>query len=132
MTKVNGHTAEQVIAAIKAAKGLISNAAEALGVSRTTVHRYINAYPTIKKALEDAREKQLDVTESKLYEAIDEKQGWAIALHLRTIGRHRGYVERQEVAGVDDQPLKIIVEYERDTAKATQPAPSPGDDQAGA
>ena len=36
---------------------------------------------------------------------------WAIQMTLKTIGKSRGYVERQEVTGADSSPIELIVKY---------------------
>ena len=32
---------------------------------------------------------------------------WAVAMVLKTIGKHRGYVERQEVTGADGGSITV-------------------------
>jgi hypothetical protein len=34
---------------------------------------------------------------------------WAVALTLKTLGKQRGYVERQEVTGADAGPVDVRV-----------------------
>jgi|WetSurMetagenome_2_1015567.scaffolds.fasta_scaffold218296_1 hypothetical protein len=99
MSKVNGHTAEQVVEAIKKNHGLLAAAAADLHVSRTTVYNYVKRYPTIRQAMEEARESVLDMAESQLYKAVKNGSIPAIMFLLKTVGRTRGYVERQEIIG---------------------------------
>jgi len=99
MAGVNGHTLEEVISAIKDSNGLLAAAARKLGVTRQTVYNYVKKYATVKQALEEARDTNLDYTEGKLMEAIKAGNVTAIMFLLKTLGKSRGYVERQELTG---------------------------------
>ena len=55
----------------------------------------------------------LDFVEGKLFEAIDKNNITGIIFYLKTKGKHRGYVERHELAGVDDKELKVEIEVIR-------------------
>jgi hypothetical protein len=88
--------AEEVAAALLAAKGLVSVAARTLGCTPHTVRNYIARYASVAAAQREARESILDLTEARLFQAIDKGEPWAITSTLRTIGKDRGYVERIE------------------------------------
>lgn len=107
MANPKRYTAAQMITAIQQAKGNISAAARALGTSRQTVLNYADEYSTVKQALEDEREAMIDTAESALHAAILDKQGWAVCFTLKTLGKSRGYVERQEITGADGRAIEI-------------------------
>ena len=111
MSRVNGHTAEQVIDAIRRNNGLLAAAARDLGIDRVTVYRYVKRYPTIAPALEDARETTLDFAEGQLMKAVKAGNVTAIMFLLKTVGKSRGYVDRQEVTGADGGPLSIKLNW---------------------
>lgn len=113
MARVNGHTAEQVIDAIRNNNGLLAAAAQDLGVTRTTVYRYVNNYPTIKKALDEARDTVIDEAEGQLYKAVRRGNITAIMFLLKTVGKARGYVERLEHTGEEGGPIIFNIK-ERD------------------
>lgn len=98
---------EQVAAALLEAKGLVSYAAKKLRCADTTVYEYINKYPIVRQAKIDARERMGDAAESKLFNNVNRGDPRAVEFYLKTIHKHRGYVERQEVAGVDDRPITV-------------------------
>ena len=50
--------------------------------------------PKAQEALDDAREYTLDRAETKLFEAMENGEPWAIRMVLMTLGRSRGYVEK--------------------------------------
>lgn len=99
MGRVNGHTAEEVIEAIKKNNGFLAPAARDLGIARSTIFRYVSRYPTIKQAVDDLRDENIDFAEHQLMKAIKNGSIPAIMFFLKTVGRNRGYVERQEVEG---------------------------------
>jgi hypothetical protein len=103
------YTAEQVAEALKASAGIQAAAARRLGCGRDTVAQYIERYVTVRQALEEARDTTIDLAESKLIEKVQAGEWPAIAFTLKTVGRHRGYVERSEVTGQDGEPLPIAI-----------------------
>lgn len=100
-------TVTDAIEQINKSGGFISTAAAKLGTSRTTLHSMINKHSSLKEAVQDARESTRDHAEGKLLQAIDEGNITAIIFYLKTQGRDRGYVERQEFTGADGGPLRI-------------------------
>lgn len=81
--------------------GNISCVARALNLGRKTVYDRISKSERLKEALADAREIQIDEAEDSLGQAVREKQGWAVCFYLKTQGRRRGYVEK------DDQGISL-------------------------
>lgn len=88
-----------------ASTGNVSHAARVLGVTRNTLYDYIRRYPELAEILSDTRESIVDAAENALLSAVIDKQSWAVCFTLKTIGRHRGYVERQEITGSAGEPL---------------------------
>lgn len=94
-------TAEEVAKAIEQSKGILAVAARSLSCNRGTVDNYIKRYPTVKKAFDEANETTIDFVESKLLKNIDDGDTASIIFFLKTKGKNRGYVERQEISGKD-------------------------------
>ena len=111
------YTPEQIITALEKHKGLVSKAAKALRCSRQTVMNYAARYPEVREAMDDAREAMLDVAESKLFDAVRKGQPWAVCFYLKTQGKKRGYIERQEFTGADGEPLKVVITYADETRR---------------
>ena len=55
---------------------------------------------SVARAMEHARNTTLDRAETKLFEAGEQ---WAIQFMLKTLGKSRGYTERTEIAGSNEQ-----------------------------
>jgi len=104
--------AEQVIARIAEYKGNLAAVARSFHLSRQTMYKYVNSKPSVKAALDEARETMLDNVESALYTAALNGEAWAVCFFLKTQGKARGYVERTEQTGADGGPVVLKVVYE--------------------
>jgi hypothetical protein len=123
------YTAEQVAEALKASAGIQAAAARRLGCGRDTVAaarrlgcdrntigNYIKRYATVRQALEEARDTTIDLAESKLIEKVQAGEWPAIAFTLKTVGRHRGYVERQETEHSGKASFTVVYDRSDDDA----------------
>ena len=115
------YTAAQMIQAIQESNGILAMAARKLQCSRTTVYRYIQNYPTVKDAYDEANETNIDFVEGKLMENIRNGNVTAQIFFLKTKAKHRGYVERQEFTGKEGGPLawKKFIETDKDDITGT-------------
>ncbi len=118
MAGVDKFTPEQVITAIEKAHGKVLFASKLLKCSRQTIMNYVENYPGVKAALVEARENMLDTAEDKLFKAISKGNMTAILFYLKTQGKQRGYIERQEMTGLDGEPLKVVITYAGDNANS--------------
>jgi hypothetical protein len=100
MAKPDQYTAEQMITALQATKGMVTLAARHLGCSVNTVQRYIEKYPTVKTARDTERDKMGDAVELALYdEAVNKRNTAALIFMAKTLFKDRGYIERLEIYG---------------------------------
>jgi len=100
---------EDYINAIHKSRGLLTAAADALGCTRGAIYEAAKKHPEIQQAIEEARERTTDVAEGKLFQKISEGDNTAIIFYLKTQGKRRGYVERQEVTGAEGSELTVRV-----------------------
>lgn len=91
------YTEKQLLSAIVRSRGLIFLAAQNLGCNPSTLHLRAKTSEKIRAAIDYERGKILDFAEAKLLEAVGHGDAWAICFTLKTQGRIRGYVERQEI-----------------------------------
>lgn len=89
-------TKKQVIEAIENSGGVIKVIARKCGVSRKAIYDFIEKYPDVKEAFQDEKEGMIDLAEGKLFGAVKKGEAWAIKTVLQTIGKDRGYTEKQE------------------------------------
>lgn len=96
---------QQIIDALKEVNGMVYLAARKLGCAPNTIYNRMTKSATIKQACEDSRGELIDISEQKLRQAVLNGEPWAVAMVLKTLGKQRGYVERQELTGADGDPL---------------------------
>ena len=73
-------------------------------MSRQAFYERANKDEDLLAALQDSREEIIDFAETKLIELIRDGNASAIFFYLRTVGKDRGYIEKQEI----EQTSKII------------------------
>lgn len=88
---------QEYIKAVKDAKGFISHAAAKLNCQRAAIYEAAKRYPEVQEAIDEAREGMTDFAESKLYKKIADEDTASIIFYLKTQGKRRGYIERQEI-----------------------------------
>ena len=89
---------EQLLKALEKSLGIVSTACESIGISRTTYYKYYNEDKDFKWSVDSIGDIALDCAESQLFELIKEKNITAIIFYLKTKGKKRGYIEKQEVS----------------------------------
>jgi hypothetical protein len=89
---------QEMVAALETTRGLVSLAAARLGCSAEAIYSRARKPGKVAEALARERERMLDIAELSLFDRIQAGEGWAVCFYLKTQGRARGYVQRQEVA----------------------------------
>jgi hypothetical protein len=85
--------------------GNISISCEASSISRQTYYNWIKQDADFANQCKDIEERNLDLAEMKLLNAIREGKTAELLFYLKTKGKKRGYVERQEITGAEGQQL---------------------------
>lgn len=115
-----------MVAALEKSLGRVTEAAAAVDIVRQTHYNWLRDDPEYKEAVDAVGEHALDFVEGKLFELIDgathevaTKEGietvkdapnpTACIFYLKTKGKKRGYIERQEITGPEDGPINIVV-----------------------
>lgn len=101
-------TTEKIADALQKKMGNVTEAAKALKVARQTLHRRIGEDEALQAVLVDARETLVDIAESALVKQIKQGNTAAIIFTLKTQGKGRGYVERNEVDHSGAIGVKVI------------------------
>ena len=97
----------RIVEAVKKNGGALYLAARELGCSPQTIYNRMKTSPAIQQAIENSRGEVVDYAEQKLRLAILNGEPWAIGMALKTIGKSRGYVERQEVTGAEGSHIVV-------------------------
>ena len=101
---------EQLLEALTKSLGIVSTACLSVGVSRTTYYKYYNEDEQFKSQVDDISDIAIDFAESQLFELIKGGNITAVIFYLKTKGKKRGYVEKQEIE-IEDQDRNITVEF---------------------
>lgn len=96
------HKKKAMLEALRKSLGVVTRAADLIQIDRRTHYRWLKEDTEYAAAVEDLEMVALDFAESKLHKLIDGGNPTAIIFYLKTKGKGRGYVERQEV--VSQQP----------------------------
>ena len=105
---------EMLLIALEKSLGIIATACKQVNLSRTQCHYWLNNDSEFKDKYKEILEVQKDFVESKLFQTIEDvkhpAQGANIRFYLGRIAKDRGYVERQEITGMEGQPTNFIIE----------------------
>jgi hypothetical protein len=104
-----------MVAAMEKALGVVTTACKTVGISRQTHYNWLQD-PDYAAAIEDVSEVAVDFAESHLHKLIKDGNPAATIFFLKTKGKGRGYVERQEIAVAEKKPLSWFTEANADVA----------------
>jgi len=96
MNKVKQHK-KAMIEALEQSLGVVTTACKKVGIGRTTHYLWMNEDKEYKKQVEAVGDVALDFAESQLHKQIKEGVTAATIFLLKTKGKKRGYIERQEI-----------------------------------
>ena len=77
--------------------GIVTDACKIVNLSRKTYYEYYNTDTEFKKAIDQIPDMVLDFAESQLHKLVREGNVAATLFLLKTKGKKRGYIERQEI-----------------------------------
>ena len=101
------YTKEQTLDAVAGSFGIVTKVADILRCDWHTADAYIQNWAETREAFRGEGERALDLSESKLMEAVEEGDGAMIRFHLATKGKERGFTERQEHTGKDGGAIAV-------------------------
>ena len=99
MNKINKiqHNKKILLKALEKSMGIVSKACKIADLDRGTFYNYYKNDEDFKEAVDNMQDYVLDFAESKLLENIKDKKETSIIFYLKTKGRKRGYIEKQDV-----------------------------------
>ena len=98
-----------MIAALEKSLGIVTSACKIVGISRNTFYNYCKDDEVFKTKVDDIENIALDFAESKLHNMIAAENTAAVIFYLKTKGKKRGYIERNEVTGADGSQINFVV-----------------------
>jgi hypothetical protein len=97
-----------MIEALEKSLGIVTTACKAVGISRETHYRWLSEDENYKASVDSIADIALDFAESKLHKSIENGSDTACIFYLKTKGKRRGYIERNEITGADGNPIIIM------------------------
>jgi len=101
---------EKLLEALEQTLGVVTTACKKANIDRQSYYRWINTDRDFRLAVEEIDNVALDFAESQLHKQIKKESTAATIFYLKTKGKKRGYVERQEISGVKGQPTAFQIE----------------------
>jgi len=111
MNKTEQHK-KAVIEALESSLGVVTSACKKAGVGRTTFYQWLKDDADFAKQVADIENVALDFAESQLHKQIQDGSAAATIFYLKTKGKKRGYIERQEISHEGIQTFQIVEDGE--------------------
>lgn len=99
-----------VIEALEKSLGVVTTACKNAGVGRTQFYAWLKEDEEFATKVRDIENIALDFVESQLFKNIQEGKTSEMIFYLKTKGKKRGYIERQEITGADGMPTNFQIE----------------------
>ena len=97
MNKTEQHK-KAILEALESSLGVVTSACKKVGVGRTTFYGWLKDDEAFADKVKDIENVALDFAESQLHQQIKTGNSTATIFFLKTKGKKRGYVERQEIS----------------------------------
>lgn len=91
------HHKKAIIEALEKSLGVVTTACKNVGIGRTTFYEWMKEDKDFEKEVNDIQNIALDFAESQLHKQIGDGSTVATIFYLKTKGKKRGYIERQEI-----------------------------------
>ena len=86
-----------MIKALEQSLGIVTTAAKIAGIDRSTHYEWLKTDEDYNQKVIDLENVTLDFAESQLHKQVKEGNTTATIFLLKTKGKKRGYIERQEI-----------------------------------
>jgi|TARA_R100001463_G_scaffold13865_1_gene36947 predicted transcriptional regulator len=101
---------ESVLKALEQSLGVVNMACKKADVPRSTFYKWMKEDDDFAQKVQDIDNIALDFVESQLHRQIADNSTAATIFYLKTKGKKRGYIERQEITGADGMPTNFQIE----------------------
>jgi|TARA_R100001480_G_scaffold45791_1_gene59073 hypothetical protein len=101
---------ESMLKALEKSLGVVTVACRKTDIPRSTFYKWLNEDEDFAVKVREIENIALDFAESQLHEQIGNANTAATIFYLKTKGKKRGYIERQEITGADGMPNNFQIE----------------------
>lgn len=109
MTDKSDIKKSNMLRALEDTLGIVSSASQKANIHRSTHYEWYNTDPEYRKAVDEIHNVCLDFAETKLLDNIRQNKETSIIFYLKTRGKNRGYVERQEFDMGGDNHFRVEI-----------------------
>ena len=109
------HNKKAILEALEKSLGVVTTACKQAGIGRTQYYEWLRTDEEFRKQVEDVQNIALDFAESQLHQQIQSGSTAATIFYLKTKGKNRGYIERQEIQHDGGEGLRIEIIDGNDT-----------------
>ena len=104
-----------ILEALEQSLGVVTTACKIVGIERKTHYNWLEQDEDYKAAVKSIEDVAIDFAESQLHKQIKKGSTQATVFYLKTKGKRRGYVERQEheLSG-GARPINIQIDIDED------------------
>jgi len=95
--------------ALEKSLGIVTAACKTVGIARQTHYEWYKEDENYRSQVESIADMTLDFAESQLHKQIKDGNSTATIFFLKTKGKHRGYVERQEIQTTSDNLFNVRI-----------------------
>jgi len=103
------HHKKAIINSLEKSLGVVTTACKKVGIGRTTFYEWLKEDEEFANNVKDIQDIALDFAESHLHKQIGAGSTAATIFYLKTKGKNRGYIERQELDLGTDSHFRIEV-----------------------
>ena len=101
---------ESLLKSLEQSLGVVTVACKKADIPRSTYYKWLKEDEVFAKQVMDIENVALDFAESQLHKQIADNSTAATIFYLKTKGKKRGYIERQEITGADGMPTNFQIE----------------------
>ncbi len=101
---------ETLLKSLEQSLGVVTVACKKANIPRSTYYKWLKEDSDFADQVRDIENVALDFAESQLHKQISENSTSATIFYLKTKGKARGYVERQEITGAEGMPTNFQIE----------------------
>ena len=101
---------ETILQALENSLGVVTIACKQANIPRSTYYKWLKEDEQFAQSVKDIENIALDFAESQLHTQIKDGSTPATIFYLKTKGKKRGYIERNELdLTTDNEPIKINI-----------------------
>ena len=108
MNHQNPALKKAMIEALIKCLGVVTPAAKIVGINRSTHYDWLKNDPEYKTEVESIEDVALDFAESKLHTQIEKGDTTATIFYLKTKGKKRGYIEKNEIGYTNKEGNDVL------------------------